>query len=159
MEEPRVSNEKWEESGWIGFDWDGTLVRYTGWVGPEHHGPPIPDMWRRLRNYLSQGYGVRIVTARVGPGNPDAEVCWHSIRAELCRHLGDEVGTTIPVTCQKDFSMIYMYDDRVRQVVPNTGEVIEELVQELKHYRNLVADLESEAETLDESINGIFEED
>jgi hypothetical protein len=51
-------------SGWIGFDLDGTLAEYGEWQGPTHIGKPIPSMIVRVKNYLDNGYEVRIMTAR-----------------------------------------------------------------------------------------------
>lgn len=46
------------------------------------------------------------------------------------------LGRTIPVTCVKDFAMIWLMDDRLIQVIPNTGErvdgvTLEEMIENL----------------------------
>lgn len=104
--------------GWIGVDLDGTLAVYDGWKGPEHIGDPIPAMLVRVKRWLLQGREVRIVTARVAPAKADASVCRAAIEFWLQQH----VGRVLPVTHEKDHLMVELWDDRVVQVIPNTGE-------------------------------------
>jgi hypothetical protein len=104
--------------GWIGVDLDGTLAFYDGWKSAGHIGEPIPLMLTRVKRWLLQGRDVRIVTARVFPGKPDAAECRSAIEFWLEKH----VGTVLPITHAKDHMMIELWDDRVVQVVPNTGE-------------------------------------
>ena len=61
--------------GWIGVDLDGTLAYYDGWKGPEAIGEPIPRMVDRVLGWVNEGREVRILTARVSPGKPDAAIC------------------------------------------------------------------------------------
>jgi hypothetical protein len=37
----------------------------------------------------------------------------------------------LPVTCKKDYGMIFCVDDRAKQVVPNTGVLLEELLEQM----------------------------
>lgn len=103
--------------GWIGVDLDGTLAFYDGWQGPTHIGAPIIKMVVRVADWLGRGKDVRIMTARVAPNKNDREVCRKAIE-DWCRGL---FGRVLPVTHEKDFNMIELWDDRVVQVVPNTG--------------------------------------
>lgn len=113
-------------SGWYGVDLDGTLAHYEGWKGAEHIGEPVPAMMQRVRQWLSEGKQVKIVTARAS--DPHGYV-----RQWLDSHGLDQV----EVTDRKDFGMIELWDDRVVQVEKNTGR---ELVSEL---RGWVHDLQS----------------
>lgn len=104
-------------SGHILVDLDGTFAEYHGWAGADQIGEPIPAMLARVKAWLDQGIDVRIFTARacVPEQIPPIE-------AWCLKHLGRK----LPVTCQKDFSTICIYDDRARQVEMNTGRVIGE---------------------------------
>jgi hypothetical protein len=128
--------------GWIGFDFDGTLAEWgEGTSNPGdvcRIGKPILPMVLRLRQHVTQGDEVKIFTARVGPAT-DQE-CWVNSR-QRCPTLWDwqewqtqmihdwmveHVGYTLPITATKDFHMYLLYDDRCKQVVSNTGAVVEE---------------------------------
>lgn len=102
-------------SGWIGVDLDGTLAEYHGWKGPSEIGKPIPKMLARVKAWLASGVEVRIFTARAS--QPDSEAA-RAVKAWCWEHLG----TQLPVTCTKDYSMIQLWDDRAVQVIENTGE-------------------------------------
>ena len=101
--------------GWIGVDLDGTLAHYEGWKGPSEIGEPIPKMMERVKGRLSEGIQVKIFTARASIPSQILPV-----REWLEKHgLGD-----LPITNKKDISMIELWDDRVIQVIPNTGEPV-----------------------------------
>ena len=103
-------------NGWIGVDLDGTLAEYHGWKGT-NIGDPIPLMVDRVKKWLKEGKDVRIVTARVWKGVP-TWVDHHFVINEWCiRHLGQ----SLPITNEKDFEMLELWDDRAIQVIPNTG--------------------------------------
>jgi hypothetical protein len=108
-------------AGWIGVDLDGTLAEYHGWQGDCHIGEPIPKMLERVKRWMDDGIEVRIVTARVHPSQPNIAERTSEIIKWCCRHLKQP----IPITCQKDFGMIELWDDRCVQVVPNTGERVD----------------------------------
>jgi hypothetical protein len=107
--------------GWIGVDLDATLAHYEGWNGGKI-GAPIPAMVQRVREWLGSGQRVKIITARVACGSQvwDVEEQRHAIEAWCLEHIG----VKLEVTCQKDFAMIQLYDDRCVQVVPNTGRLV-----------------------------------
>lgn len=124
--------------GWIGVDLDRTLAHYDHWRGAAHIGAPIMPMVRRVNHWLAEGRDVRIFTARVFvPPMPafvscpewpeyerrdkEASLATRAIRAFCTEHFGRE----LPITCQKDFDMIELWDDRAVQLVPNTGIPIE----------------------------------
>jgi hypothetical protein len=101
--------------GWIGVDLDGTLAHYGAWVGPAHIGEPIAPMVERVKVWLSQGYEVRVFTARVAN---EADGVIAGVIQDWCEK---HIGRRLEVTCQKDYGMIELWDDRCVQVIPNTG--------------------------------------
>ena len=113
-------------NGWIAVDLDGTLAQYDGWVHEEHIGEPIPLMVERVRKWLAEGQDVRIFTARVGGeaaenkdgSRRDLQAVRAAIQSWCLRHIGQP----LPITNQKDFEMVELWDDRCVQVIPNTGK-------------------------------------
>lgn len=102
---------------WIGVDLDGTLAKYDGWVNELHIGDPVPDMLFRVKKWVADGVRVRIMTARY----------WHGPRVhEAIQDWCEKHGLPrLEVTCQKDYAMRELWDDRAVQVVPNTGKRVE----------------------------------
>lgn len=113
-------------SGWFGFDLDGTLAKYDGWVDELHIGEPIPSMVALVKYHLSKGREVRIVTARVSTNQGRANHTVDKIREAIQDWTEKHIGARLPVTCEKDYGMITLYDDRVKQVVPNEGILVED---------------------------------
>jgi len=116
--------------GWIGVDLDGCLAEYHGWTGDV--GPPVPAMLARVKQWLAQGIEVRIVTARVAvcPARSDESGCVASPgfaeqqRAIIDAWCEEHLGRPLPVTPQKDFQMVTLYDDRCVPVEKNTGRLL-----------------------------------
>lgn len=104
--------------GWIGVDLDGTLARYDGWVSETHIGEPIEPMLERVRSWLADGIEVRVFTARACRGQDSDAV--RAVEDWTERH----VGRRLAVTCQKDYGMIQLWDDRAIRVEPNTGRIM-----------------------------------
>jgi hypothetical protein len=99
---------------WIGVDLDGTLAKWSGWKDGEI-GEPVPAMMERVYKWLhTPGLEVKIFTARAAM---NAEIEIPRIHAWLAQHGLPE----LEVTCVKDMFMIELWDDRARQVIPNTG--------------------------------------
>ena len=103
--------------GWIGVDLDGTLARHDGWKGHTHIGKPVPVMLERVKQWLSEGTEVRIVTARVASVSSGREEARTAIQKWCKKHIGVE----LTVTSEKDYSMIELWDDRSIPVEFNTG--------------------------------------
>ena len=99
---------------WIGVDLDGTLAHYDDWQGPEHIGAPIAPMVARVKRWIAEGRDVRIFTARV---HRDDGANRQHIEAWCAEHLG----CVLPVTNEKDWDMIEVWDDRAVQIITNTG--------------------------------------
>lgn len=107
-------------NSWIGFDLDGTLAKYNGWQGNDIIGEPIKPMVDLLLDYIAGGTQVRIMTARVSSVNPYASDARNAIETWCIMNLG----MVIPITSEKDFGMIDLYDDRCHHVEANTGRII-----------------------------------
>jgi hypothetical protein len=106
---------------WIGFDLDGTLAHYDGWMGPEHIGEPIPDMIEEAKRLIDLGITVKVVTARVSHVNElENSAAERAIQLWCQRYIGK----ALPVTCKKDFNMWLLYDDRAIAVEKNTGQIL-----------------------------------
>lgn len=102
-------------TGWIGVDLDGTLAFYNGWQGPSHIGDPIPLMEQQVKLWLHEGVKVKIFTARAS--DPDQVPI---VEDWLVKHGFGK----LPVTNQKDYGMIALYDDRAFHVIPNEGVIV-----------------------------------
>lgn len=131
-------------NGYYAFDLDGTLAVYDKWRGVDHIGKPIPDMVNRVKKLLAEGKDVRIFTARVWPIGIKQEVTGlypqeyvqrtkeaNIAMTYIVNWVLQTFGRDIPIQCWKDFAMLELYDDRAKQVIPNTGELIEEKLQEI----------------------------
>ena len=108
--------------GWIGVDLDGTLAKSVAAQSGEEIGPPIHSMVQLVKQWLEHGEDVRIFTARVNPnqGAFDAIGARRHIEA-WCQH---HVGQILPVTHEKDWGMVLLFDDRAREVEHDTGRVV-----------------------------------
>jgi len=104
-------------NGWIGVDLDGTLAKHGEWKGCTHIGKPVPLMLDRVKQWISEGVEVRIVTARVASTSYKREDARNAIKKWCMQHIGVELA----VTSEKDYSMIEMWDDRCVPVEFNTG--------------------------------------
>ena len=147
-----------EGKGWYGFDLDGTLAKYDGWKGIDHIGEPIKPMVDLIKRMHAEGKVVKILTARVAPranieirSNPyptdhavydavgrDNEERYRDIyrapKWTACDFIYDwclrNLGFLPEIVYQKDHLMLELYDDRVKQVVPNEGILVEDLYRE-----------------------------
>ena len=110
--------------GWVGCDLDGTLAFMPRGENyrPDVIGPPIPRMVRLVKKMLLAGEDVRIFTARMSKSHSLQERAAAKAAIQLwCRaHLG----RALPVTNEKDYDMVRLYDDRAIQVEHNTGRLI-----------------------------------
>jgi hypothetical protein len=98
----------------IAVDLDGTLaIDPEGEFDPEFIGEPVPIMLARVKNWIEKGETVKIFTARAHDSrNIPPIVKW------LEKHgIGG-----LEITNQKTPDMKAIWDDRGRQVIPNTGK-------------------------------------
>jgi len=106
-----------DKIGWVGIDLDGTLCQYDYWRGKEHIGSPIPLMFDKVKEWISEGKTIKIFTARAH--DPEAIPF---IRDWLRKYdLKNLDGSDLEITNVKDYGMIELYDDRAVQIIPNTG--------------------------------------
>lgn len=123
-----------KRGGWIGVDLDGTLAYYDGWTGWNKFGEPIPAMADRVMRWLACDVEIRILTARVGVDPEAKSRCYKTgevfSNAQMADAIQDwtekHLGARLTVTCVKDLHMIELWDDRVVQVVANTGLTLAE---------------------------------
>jgi len=114
-----LNNFLWEAQRdykrWIGVDLDGTLANHTSWKGDNHVGEPIPEMMKRVKQWIKQGKIVKIFTARAhDPKKIPPIKKWLKANG-----LPD-----LEVTNIKDPGMIQLWDDRAVRVEKNTGKRI-----------------------------------
>ena len=138
-----------EGKGWYGFDLDGTLAKYDGWKGIDHIGEPVEPMVDLIKRMHDEGKVVKIVTARVAPrrledGTIGEQFTWltrepssdPAAKYTATRYIQDwceevaQLGFVPEIVYQKDHLMLELYDDRVKQVVPNEGLLVEDLYRE-----------------------------
>ena len=134
-----------EGKGWYGFDLDGTLAVYDKWEGIDHIGEPVKHMVDLIKRMHEEGKVVKILTARIAPHKledgtvgesyitvPDGEggvtrTYAHQFINDWCHF---NLGFIPEIVYQKDHLMLELYDDRVKQVVPNRGLLVEDLYRE-----------------------------
>lgn len=109
---------------WIGVDLDGTLAHWDGWVHPCNIGAPIPKMVERVKKWIADGIEVRVFTARVSPPIFEAGVSVDDVKHAIGIWTLQNIGTRLEATCQKDYLMRELWDDRAVSVRPNTGESV-----------------------------------
>jgi hypothetical protein len=107
----------------IAVDLDGTLAHYDKWRGIHHIGDPVPKMLARVKQWLEEGHGVTIFTARMSPtaclvNGQNSRAVQEVIEKWCVQH----VGVLLPVTSEKRMSFSEFWDDRAIQIIPNTGE-------------------------------------
>lgn len=142
-----------EGKGWYGFDLDGTLAKYDKWEGIDHIGEPVKPMVDLIKRMHAEGKVVKILTARVAPkekpeikpnpylenhltiGSPDDMPWVVHAEAWTAREFIQDwcyrvLGFVPEIVYQKDHLMLELYDDRVKQVTPNKGLLVEDLYRE-----------------------------
>ena len=107
---------------WVGVDLDGTLAFYDHFQGAGHIGEPVPRMLKFVQGLLDDEVEIRIFTARVGlQQDPrDIQIARSKIQEWCLKHLGQ----VLPVTCEKDYGMVTLYDDRCITIEKNTGRLL-----------------------------------
>lgn len=107
--------------GWIGVDLDSTLAMDPN-PGGELIGPPIDRMVLRVKHWITKGITVKICTARAAKSSHynerDRAIEMKAIEDWCLLHIG----VVLPITNEKDYQMIELWDDRAVQVIPNTGK-------------------------------------
>jgi hypothetical protein len=137
-------------NAWIGVDFDGTLAHYHNFKGAGVLGAPIPLMVDRVRRWLAEGKDVRIFTARVWQLDITSGVSEHeynsrcaearAARIAIKQWCYDQFGKELPITCEKDYGMVELWDDRAKQVYKNIGVSVEEEVARLHKEKDELLD-------------------
>lgn len=121
------------ELGWIGVDLDGTLAEYHDPCRANEIGAPIPAMVDRVKAWLSEGREVRVFTARASNNiPPGVEGTVEDAVTAIHRFCIEQFGIPLVVTCEKDYRMIELWDDRCVQVRFNEGTPIGDYFDEIK---------------------------
>ncbi len=97
---------------WYGVDLDETLAHFEGW-GDGSIGAPIAPMVDRVKEWLAEGKIVKIFTARADHGPKEVE----KVQAWCLEHISQK----LEVTNIKSRGLVELWDDRARQVWPNSG--------------------------------------
>lgn len=127
-----VNNQyKHEYNGsWIGVDFDGVLAEYHGWKGALVFGKPITLMVERVKKWRSENKKVKVFTARASYQD---EIKLDATIEEVVAAIQDwcevHIGERLEVTCEKDYLMDELWDDRAIQLELNTGKIVEEELQ------------------------------
>ena len=107
-----------KEDGWIGCDFDGTLIRHGGWDNTTHdllQAHPIKPMIERVRTWLAEGYEVKIFTANAGNAKRE-----HYIINWCVENLGQQ----LEITNAKDHRVLELWDDHNVAVEEDTGRIL-----------------------------------
>lgn len=110
-------------TGWVGVDFDRTLAEYVNWeTNGRNLGKPIAPMVERVKRWIASGQPVKIFTARAATNSRNRAEDIALIRQWCSEHIG----AALPVTAEKDFNCIAIWDDRSVAVVPNIGIALHE---------------------------------
>lgn len=113
-----------KQTGWVGIDLDGTLAEYHGMPKDRSIGKPIGPCVQAVKNLLSRGIEVRIVTARACSDHVNVDGVPAQDRDEICkveRWCEEHIGQKLPVVFWKDRRMVELWCDRSIQMIPNEG--------------------------------------
>jgi hypothetical protein len=118
-----------KSNAWYGIDLDGTLAYHDEDSTVDTVGEPIEPIVNLVHDLIKQGYEVRIFTARVWV--PSDETWTKELANECGRQramIGDwcekHLGFRLKITCEKDYKMAGLVDDRAYRVIRNTGQII-----------------------------------
>ena len=126
------------KNGFIYVDLDGCLAEHGSvaekdWKGFEYIGMPIEPMVARVKQFLEDGYKVKIFTARAYSHGKfvDGEHPYHiDAIGPIERWCKVIFGQVLEVTCVKAPDCVAMLDDRAFHVPCNTGTVIPDMPEQ-----------------------------
>lgn len=109
-----------EDTSWVGYDLDRTLVAYDGWLGADHIGDDQSLVCERMARDLLDGKRVKIFTARCSD-----ETGLNSIMSidYITAWSWIKFGVKLEVTNVKDTRCVKIYDDIAINV--NKGKINE----------------------------------
>lgn len=100
---------------WVGFDFDGTLVRFPDGTTGKNYGADNTRVVELMRSLKKAGIPVKVVSARAV-----ADASRAVVQAWLDGHeLAD-----VPITDKKDFHMAALFDDLAISVDAASGRVV-----------------------------------
>lgn len=113
-------------TAWVGVDFDGTLSHHKAGEIVDGCGEPIMPMVEYVKGLIAQGVEVRVMTARVWVPRDER---WNKDLANECGRqrimimdwCEKHIGKRLPVTCEKDYGMLFLLDDRAIHVTRNEG--------------------------------------
>lgn len=117
-----------EPPPWIGVDLDGTLAQWGEWKGWNHINDPVPEMVKKVKEWLAKGITVKVLTARLSK----VSLAMHdgvsyADQAEVIQKWCEKhIGVKLPVTSEKDWAMLFFCDDSAVQIKRNTGKPLAE---------------------------------
>lgn len=109
---------------WVGFDLDGTLAKWEHGDSVQQIGEPIAPMVRICQGFINVGVRVKIMTARVGQRMPNDPANFVEKQRDMIRRwTSTHIGYPLEATCEKDFEMALLFDDRAVGVLSNKGHI------------------------------------
>lgn len=115
-------------------DFDGTVSHFNGWQGQLVLGLPVAAMVERIQRWLDDGDEVFIYTARIGGNAPYNDAGTEATVAAIQDWCERYIGARLPVLPKAHFNELY--DDRARQVLPNTGLTILDVLRKRQAEEN-----------------------
>lgn len=111
------NNSKKQLTYYVGLD--GTLAYYKYWEYENHIGESIPDIKRKILCWLSLGIKIKIFTAR-------------AYKKELIKPIRkwlllNGLPPTLEITNIKGIDCDLLFDDKAREVIYNTGIIVERI--------------------------------
>lgn len=115
----------------IAVDFDATLAFYEhGEFKKDELGEPIPEMVEKVKEALARGDKVVIFTARVCPGLDYERLLTATESYLMVAEWTKKVfGQLLPITFIKLPEFSEFWDDKAKEVIPNTGAFLTELIE------------------------------
>lgn len=99
----------------IALDFDQTLATYEHSWDSKKVGEPVPEMIKKVKEWLSKGYKITIFTARLTVQNPFKQEA-------MIRVFLEKYGLPqFDITATKHYYFTHFIDDKAYHVVPNKG--------------------------------------
>lgn len=139
-------------------DFDGVLARLDDWKGPKFLGEPVPEMIRKIKEFLSKGDKVVIFTARLTRDKVYNQISPKQAKKLIQAYCLKHIGVKLPVTNKKGIFDV-AYDDKFRRIVQNTGLTEAEYIARiLKSELKSKRDKKSSLKKVLEEVNKLIEE-
>lgn len=114
----------------IYVDLDETMAQYDHWRGSGDIGEPIPEMVEKIKQGMAQGDQFVIFSARVNSdGSYDDTLSATESFVAIAQWCQQVFHQLLPITHEKSKHADEFWDDRGRQVIPNTGLFLTELME------------------------------